>query len=172
MRVVRLKSWQNSHKVCCPLRNKYYSNSRYWVQIYMHQNILIQLQNIQIMNPLVYSKYINSQELHLHLVTRPILKAFVATIIKLITRKTLWRYKKDKLIRSSVKIRDPKTYSQDAFNISCQVLTKDGAVISRSEPHETFIFDEKGSQFAATFFNCPIQNISSQPDTVHKILKY
>jgi len=79
---------------------------------------------------------------------------------------TISKYKKDKLVRSSVKIRDPKTYTQDAFNISCQVLTKDGADISRTEPHETFIFDEKGSQFAATFFNCPIQNISSQPDKV------
>jgi len=79
---------------------------------------------------------------------------------------TISKYKKDKLVRSSMKIRDPKLYSSDAFNISCQVLSKDGAVISRPEPHETLIFDEKGGQFAATFFNCPIQNISSQPDKV------
>ena len=75
------------------------------------------------------------------------------------------RYKKDKLIRKSIRELDPKLYTRDAFNISCKVVSENGDHVSKPGGPEFFIFDERGEQFAATYIICPVLE-NSKPHQV------
>ena len=79
------------------------------------------------------------------------------------------RYKQDKLVRRSAWDRSPKLYSTDAFNVSCDVSSIDGSSVSLPGDHQVIIFDEKGEQFAATYFNCPVRN-GRDPHQVHILI--
>lgn len=69
------------------------------------------------------------------------------------------RHKKDKLVRLSPRELWPKLYSDDAFQVSCEVWDEAGERVT-SNP-EVIIFDERGELFASTFINCPLEPGSS-----------
>ena len=77
---------------------------------------------------------------------------------------TIAKYKKELLVKKSVKDLQPKTYGKEAFNVVCSI--EDGTSKAKELEYEAVIFEEGGKQFAATFINCFMGDSSSVPTHV------